>query len=181
VRVAISEYTSSAREHPASRRHREVAMKAIHWTIAAAALAFVQPAQAAQSDPEVIIYRFPSVTDDGSGPGFGVATVFHCTNFSGATENIRFVTRDTFGVLVQNNTILINHLSSRTASTHDTGAYFTDLRLATGPLNPVGTTAIAATSISIICTAETIDASTKAPVGVARHGIRFSPVPGSQE
>jgi 23S rRNA G2445 N2-methylase RlmL len=47
--------------------------------------------------------------------------------------------------------------------------------------NPVGTTAIAATSINIICTAETIDASTAVPIGVARRGIRFSPVPGSQE
>jgi len=42
-------------------------MKAIHWTIAATALAFVlpAPASAAQSDPEVIIYRFPGVRDDG--------------------------------------------------------------------------------------------------------------------
>jgi hypothetical protein len=53
------------------------------------------------------------------------------------------------------------------------------------PWQPVGfdqgTTAIAATSINIICTAETIDASTAVPIGVARREIRFSPVPGSQE
>jgi len=43
-------------------------MKTIHWTIAVAALAFVQatPAAAAQSDPEVIIYRFAGVTDNGA-------------------------------------------------------------------------------------------------------------------
>jgi len=35
-------------------------MKAMHSIGAAAALTFVQPAQAAQTDPEVIIYRFPA-------------------------------------------------------------------------------------------------------------------------
>jgi hypothetical protein len=41
--------------------------------------------------------------------------------------------------------------------------------------------AIAATSVNVICTAMSIDASTVAPVGVALRGIRFNPVPGSQE
>jgi len=68
-------------------------MKAIHWIIAAVALSFVQPTQAAQSDPEVIIYRFPGVLDNGGASNTGLATSFHCTNFSGAAENIRFVTR----------------------------------------------------------------------------------------
>jgi hypothetical protein len=50
-------------------------MKAIHWIIAAAALAFVlpEPADAATTDPEVIIYRFPGVRDDGSADFVGVA------------------------------------------------------------------------------------------------------------
>jgi hypothetical protein len=57
------------------------------------ALAFVQPVpvSAATTDPEIIIYRFPGVKDD---LGTQVATVFHCTNFSGVTETIRFVTRN---------------------------------------------------------------------------------------
>jgi hypothetical protein len=41
--------------------------------------------------------------------------------------------------------------------------------------------AIAATSPNIICPGETIDASTDAPACVARRGIGFSPIPGSQE
>jgi hypothetical protein len=57
-------------------------MKATHWIIAAAAFAFVQPAQAATTDPEVIIYRFPGVTDSGGADLTGVATSFHCTNFT---------------------------------------------------------------------------------------------------
>src|SRR5262252_331017 len=80
---------------------REETMKAIHWIVAAAALAYSlpAPATAATSDPEVIIYRFPGVYDDGGPTNNGVATVFHCTNFSGVTENIRIVTRGSDGVL----------------------------------------------------------------------------------
>jgi hypothetical protein len=154
-------------------------MKATHSIIAAAALAFALPVQAGVNDPEVIIYRFPGVADDGGAANVGVATVFHCTNFSGVAENIRFVTRNDGGNIASNNAFNIPHLLNITVSTHFTVAY-DEISLATGPVTQ-GTTAIAATSINIICTAETIDASTAAPVGVARRGIRFNPVPGSQE
>jgi hypothetical protein len=161
---------------------REVVMKAIHWIIAAAALSFVQPtsASAAVGDPEVIIYRFPGVLDNGGASATGVVTAFHCTNFSGVTETIRFVTRSNVGTLLQNSTTTIAHLATRTANAHFPNSYSTDLNLATGVVVQ-GTTAIAATSINIICTAMTIDGSTTVPVGVALRGIRFNPVPGSQE
>jgi len=157
-------------------------MKAIHWIIAAAAFAFVQtaPASAGLNDPEVIIYRFPGVKDSGDSILALTSTVFHCTNFSGATERIRFVTRNEDGVLVQNNTIDIPHLFTRTAATHFVRAYSTNLPLATGIVSQ-GTTAIAATSTNIICTAMTIDSSMTVPTGVALRGIRFNPVPTSQE
>jgi hypothetical protein len=157
-------------------------MKAIHSMIAALGLVFVlpAPADAAQTDPEVIIYRFPGVRDSGSPAGTGVATVFHCTNFSGATETLRFVTRNDAASLLQNTTIGIIHLGTVTVATHDTGAYSEDNLLPTGFVGQ-GTTAIAATSINIIRTAMTIDAAAAVPIGVALRGIRFSPVPGSQE
>jgi hypothetical protein len=152
-------------------------MKAIHWIIAAAAFASVlpAPADAATFDPEVIIYRFPGVTDNA-----GMATVFFCTNFSGVTENIRFVTRAFNGDLIQNSTKSVVHLGTITVNTHQTAAYAPDLDLATGTFSG-GTTAIAATSTNIICTAMTIDAANPKPDGVALRGIRFNPVPGSQE
>ena len=159
-------------------------MKATHWIIAAVAFAFVQPAQAATTDPEVIIYRFPGVRDTGGAPGSGVATSFHCTNFSGGTETVRFVLRDTSSAIVSNNTYTLNHLRTVTISTRVNAAYLHDLTipvLAPTGIFAQGTVAIAATSTSIICTAMTIDASTTAPVGVALRGIRFNPVPGSQE
>ena len=162
-------------------RAREDIMKAIHWTIAAAALALVQPtaASAAQSDPEVIIYRFPGVRDFNGNPT--PATVFNCTNFSGATETIRFVTRHHDGGLESNKTVPIAHLATVTASTTNTAAYIADVTLAASFFAIQGTTAIAATSINIVCTAVTLDASSIAPNGFALRGIRFNPAPGSQE
>jgi hypothetical protein len=163
-------------------------MKAIHLMIAALGLAFVLPAavEAATTDPEVIIYRFPGVRDDAGGVNSGIATVFHCTNFSGVTENLRFVTRREDGTIMGNVVTPIQHLRTISAVTHTARAYHELLTLGlfpgdgTGPINS-GTTAIAATSINLICTAETIDASAAVPIGIARRGIRFSPVPGSQE
>jgi hypothetical protein len=109
----------------------------------------------------------------------GVATAFHCTNFSGVAEFIRFVTRDIDGTLKSNVGTQVPHLHTLTFSTHLTVAYF-DFDMGTGHVGQ-GTTAIAATSINVICTAETIDASAAVPIGVARRGIRFNPVPSSQE
>jgi len=154
-------------------------MKAIHWIIAAAALASVQPSQAGVNDPEVIIYRFPGVFDTGSGVNQGVATSFHCTNFSGVNETIRFVTRSSAGSLLSNAAFTIEHLETFTASTHATHMYADD-DLNTGFVTQ-GTTAIAATSTNVICTAVTLDASSAVPNGFALRGIRFNPAPGSQE
>jgi len=148
---------------------------------AALAIGMAGPAVAGVNDPEIIIYRFPGVRDDGGADNTGVATTFHCTNFSGATENIRFVTRDTASTLKSNMSGQVPHLNTITVSTKGTAAYLeTGGSLATG-IVAQGTTAIAATSIDIICTAETIDATSAVPIGVARRGIRFNPVPGSQE
>jgi hypothetical protein len=158
-------------------------MKTIQWLVVSAALAIgmATPALAATSDPEVIIYRFPGVRDDVSGSDLGVATVFHCTSFSGETETIRFVVRQFQTSLVSNTALPINHLATLTVSTHLTAAYNPETSLAPFAAPVQGSAAIAATSTSIICTAMTIDAANPKPTGVALRGIRFSPVPGSQE
>jgi hypothetical protein len=54
------------------------------------------------------------------------------------------------------------------------------VNLGTGQVTQ-GTAAIAATSTNIICTAVTIGAADFPPPGFALRGIRFNPVPGSQE
>jgi hypothetical protein len=157
-------------------------MKTIQSALVSAALmiGMAAPAQAATTDPEVIIYRFPGVHDDGGASFVGVATVFHCTNFSGVLENLRFVTRGSDTTLKTNGVVGIPHLATKTVVTHSVTAYAIDGNLTTG-LVAQGTTAIAATSTNIICTAMTIDAAASKPTGLALRGIRFSPVPGSQE
>jgi hypothetical protein len=139
-----------------------------------------QPGQAAVGDPELILYRFPGVTDNGGGANSGVATVFHCTNFSGVAEHIRFVTRRFDGFLLNNSVLIVDHLRTFTAATHPATMFGNEGFLNTGPVLQ-GTTAIAATSINVICTAMIVDAASPTPVGVSLRGIRFNPAPGSQE
>jgi hypothetical protein len=161
-------------------------MKVVRWAMAAAGLSFLLAMQpqdrslAAAGDPELIIYRFPGAFDNGGNLNQGVATVVHCTNFSGASETIRYVVRNYNSDVMANVARPIAHLSTLTAGTHGTNLYDVDVSLATGHVNQ-GTIAIAATSISIICTAMTLDAASTSPIGMALRGIRFNPIPGSQE
>jgi hypothetical protein len=162
-------------------------MKVVRWLTATAGIAFVLSVQApdralgAVGDAETILYRFPGVTDDGGGVRTGVATSFHCTNFSGVTETVRIVVRNENDALVANLAINISHLRTRTYTTHSVVLYGGAIAvLNTGQILQ-GSAAIAATSTSVVCTAMTIDAASASPVGIKLHGIRFSPVPGTQE
>jgi hypothetical protein len=170
-------------------------MKVVHWMALIAVIAFVLPAQAqnrtrgpavsapapaAVGDAEIILYRISGVRDDGSNPDAGVATAFHCTNFSGVTETIRIVIRDFDATLLGNTAFNINHLETKTAVTHPTVAYIEDeTLLPVGIAVEQGSAAIAATSRNITCTAMTVDAASASPVGVSLQGIRFSPAPGT--
>ena len=165
-----------------SARNEGIVMTKIQALVVSATLAIgmVAPASAASSDPEVIVYRFPGVRDDGADTNVGVATAFHCTNFSGVTEFIRLVTRDNDSTLKSNTGDFIGHLVTKTYVTHFVHSYNLQTSLGTGTVGQ-GTTAIAATSTNIICTATTINAADSVPIGTALRGIRFNPVPGSQE
>jgi hypothetical protein len=154
-------------------------MKLVAWTIAIAAMLFTLPAQAASTDPEIVIYRFPGVLDNGGASNQGIATAFHCTNFSGVQEMLRIVVRDADGTIRGNFSQLINHLQTVTLSTRPIGVYV-DTAFTMGFIQQ-GTAAVAATSVNLICTAVTIDAASTSPVGFSLRGIRFNPAPGSQE
>jgi hypothetical protein len=132
------------------------------------------------TDPMVGIYRFTGVRDNGGAAGTGTATSFHCTNFSGATESLRIQIRQFTGVVVKDATYNIGHNVTYTMSTHDTVAFAEDAFLATGLVNQ-GSARIWATSPMIVCTASSIDAAAPVPYGVDLRGIRFNPLPGTQE
>src|SRR5262245_24685486 len=141
--------------------------------VLALTIGMAMPASAGVGDPETIIYRFPGVLDGGGNPSVGVATSFHCTNFSGVPENIRFVVRNFDTSMAGNSVITVPHLKTATVSTHNTTAFREDTEVSPGVVIDQGTMAIAATSINVICTAMIIDASTFVPHGVALRGIRF--------
>ncbi len=155
-------------------------MKVVRWMTAVAALAFALSVQApdralgAVGDPEVILYRFTGVHNFGTS-----ATAFHCTNFSGVQETIRIVVRDQNSTVAVNHATVIVHLQTVSFVTQFVG-FYGHMNLSTGNVSQ-GTAAIAATSTAFVCTAGTVNTSASTPVGLALHGIRFSPVPGTQE
>jgi len=157
-------------------------MKAIHWIIAAAAFACAEPVQAGINDPEVLIYRGAGVLDTGGAAFTGDATAFHCTNFSGTLENIRFVIRNADGTLMANSAFLVAHLSTITALTKDTSIFTVSFKLLlnTGSVG-IGTVAIAATSLNVTCTAMLVQANITTPAGIKLHMTRFNPIAGTQE
>src|SRR4051794_19278759 len=132
-------------------------MKTISMVGCAAAIVIgmAAPASAGVNDPEVIIYRFPGLLDNGGAANVGVATVFLCTNFSGAVEKIRFVARDFDSTILANIDFTIQHLFTAAVGTHFTVLYSENFSLNTGAVIK-GTAAIAATSTNIICTAVTL-------------------------
>jgi hypothetical protein len=155
-------------------------MKPIHRIIAAAAFACAEPAQAGVNDPEVIIYRGSGVADTGGAAFTGNATAFHCTNFSGVNENIRFVVRNTNGVLLANQAVTVAHLNTVTVFTKQAGLFPTGTNLNTGAVLQ-GTVAIAATSIQVTCTAMLVQANITTPEGMRLHMTRFNPIPATLE
>ena len=159
-------------------------MKVTRWlsTVATIGLALaggIIGGAAAVGDPEIIIYRVVGARDNGSGDFSGIATGIDCTNFSGATQTVRFVARNLDSTVKANATLTIAHLETRAAVTHQIfGVIATSL--STGPLTQ-GTIAIAATDINIVCTAYFQEAGNVSPHGFSLRSIRFNPVPGSQE
>src|SRR3954454_21594863 len=149
-------------------------MKSVRHLIAVAALAFTMPAQAGVNDPEVVIYRASGVVDAGV-----TATSFHCTNFSGVTENVRIVVRGLGSSILANTVVPVAHLNTAILSTQDVFIY-SDSSLATGATGG-GTAAIAATSVNVTCTAMQVQTNVTNPVGIALHMTRFNPITGTQE
>ena len=131
-------------------------MKSIHSKIATMALVlgFPAAATAAVGDPEIILYRVTGIHANGG------QTQLICTPFSGVTENIRFVTREADGTLVDNQVFAVPHANTKNF-------------LST--IATTGSAAIAGTSNQVIC-----EVGISAGLGSLRM-IRFNPISGAQE
>ena len=131
-------------------------------------------------DPLVQVYRFTGVRDNGGAASTGIATSFHCTNFSGVTESLRIQIRNFDGAVKKDATFNVAHNQTYTMSTKGTTLYSEDAFLDTGVVDQ-GMARIWATSPSIVCTAQVIDAAATVPNGIDLHSIRFNPIAGTQE
>jgi hypothetical protein len=132
------------------------------------------------TDPLMQIYRFTGMRDNGGAANTGLATAIHCMNFSVATESLRIKVFQYTGAAVKDATFNIPSNYTFTFVTHPVTTFGWDANLATGILNQ-GSARIWATSQSFVCTASSFDAGSTVPYGLDLHGIRFNPIPGTEE
>jgi hypothetical protein len=137
------------------------------------------PVAVAQYQP-LPLYLFPGLFDNGGAGLIGVASAFHCSNFSSTPQTVQVVVYNYNATIVANMSALIGAASTFTFATKDTALYSEDLILNTGVVYQ-GLGMILGSSPSIVCTAQVLDASKAIPTGIDLHGIRFNPVPGSTE
>jgi hypothetical protein len=172
--------TVVASSAPHRRSKNAVLRTATAGVLLAYLAAAASPAAAVVTDPMQLLYFISGVRDDGGGTNTGVATVIHCSNWSGATERFQYVVFTHLGTVVANLTQDIPHGGTKTASTHGTALYFEDLLL--GPvLISQGLVAILATHRDVVCTVQVVDASVPIPNGITLHSVRYNPIAGTQE
>jgi hypothetical protein len=138
------------------------------------------PASAITFPSLTTIYIGSGVRDNGGADNAGTATVFHCSNVSGVTAQIRWLVLDHLGGVVGNKTLSAAHGQTRTASTHRAAPYAEDSDLDTGSVAE-GVINIESTQSGVFCTAKTIDASLASPVGVPIDLVRVNPHPSTVE
>ena len=158
-------------------------MRTCRLIMAAAAVAVILPAHPASpgvGDPLNTLYIFPGVRDDGGTFHTGVATSIHCSNFSSVLEEIQYIVLNYDGQTKANSIHNISPIQTKTVSTHQTQLYFEDINLNTGVIEQ-GVVGVSATNNNMVCTAQVLDASANVPRGIALHGMRLKPIPGTQE
>jgi hypothetical protein len=142
----------------------------------ALAAALVQPAAA---------ITFPSLTTIYVGSGVSdhpiSATVFHCSNVSGATVDIRFLLLDPFGAIDGVQTIQnIDHGRTVTVATRVTNE-FSETFTFPGPVITEGAVNIEATNSAVFCTAKVVEPAADRPTGFTLPLVRVNPHPGTVE
>jgi hypothetical protein len=152
---------------------------------ALALLGFIAAAPMAVAQNQLLpyhLYLFPGLFDNGGAGQMGVASAFHCSNFSGTLQTVQVVVYNYNGTIVANMSALIDAASTFTFATKDTALYSEDLILNTGAVYQ-GLGVILASTPSIVCTAQVLGASTAThgPTGIDLHGMRFNPFPGTAE
>jgi hypothetical protein len=156
-------------------------MQVRHWLIALVAIASALPglAQAATSDPFIVVYRASGVTDDGSPANNGTATVVFCTNVSSVTENMALIFRKSDGTSVYySGSIPLASTQTYTIATHGIEMFALGANAATGAIQQ-GFLSIGSTTMNIFCSAMVVPANNTLPAGLPLHMQRYNPAPNT--
>lgn len=127
-----------------------------------------------------LLYVFTGASDTGQTSATGTATTVHCSNYTSATQQFRVGIRNWNGAVVAEEDYTLAPSGTKTASTHNTAAYFEDYFISAGKVINQGRLVVLGTHPSIYCTAAVINAASPFPDGVSLNGVRFSAPTGTQ-
>ena len=122
------------------------------------------------------IYVGTAVRDRGGVAFSGNATVFHCSNVSGVSTQIRFLVLGGTGSVAGSHTATVAHGATYAVSTKEQGAYAADHNLNTGLVDN-----IESLQSGVFCRGVTINAGIIQPEGVPLFLVRVNPHPGTVE
>jgi hypothetical protein len=137
----------------------------------------------AVGDPLQVIYRVTGIFDNGGGTNSGSASILNCTNYNNSgSEEVRVITRQWNGSLLDDRTEIIPAKDTRTFATHLPDAYGIDFVLTPGVLINQGSWVVSASRITnVFCTAQVVDAFAINAIGYSLNMVRFNPVPNTEE
>lgn len=120
----------------------------------------------------------------GDPPVTGTQTIFHCTNVSGITANVRIMLLDQAGAFLDDVTLTVVHGETITVATGLTAGYReTDfLTPPTGPTNLAsGVINIESTQSAVFCNGKVADGGSESSRGITLTLVRVNPHPGTVE
>jgi hypothetical protein len=137
----------------------------------------------AVGDPLQVIYRVSGIYDNGGGANAGSASILNCTNYNNSgAEEVRVITRQWNGALLDDRTEVIGAKDTRTFATHNPLAFDIDFFLTPGTLINQGSWVVSASRITnVFCTAQVVDAAHPNARGYSLNMVRFNPVPNTEE
>jgi hypothetical protein len=142
------------------------------------AAAIVQPAAAITFPKLTTIYIGSGVLDNGAGADTGTASIFFCSNVSGASANVRVLILSRSGPVLASATEPVSHGQSVIFATHAT--HVGEILLATGFVSG-GTVNIESTQSAVFCRAAVMNAAGPSENSSPIDLVRVNPHPGTVE
>lgn len=151
-----------------------VAISLAATTISAQALLV----SAASAAPWKTIYIVPGVINAGADNDSGPATSFHCTNYSGASTDVRVLVY-AYSAGLQGS--MSYHISNNSTIAFATKPTFMSEVFITNPGNIQGHAVIQSRVTAVYCSAFVFPANAFAATGIGLHMVRLNPEPNTVE